>query len=143
MICPESGLAARVDPATAEPCQPGTERWRACTAEGVDGRQRCAYVETGEDQGVYRWAPCLPACQAADRGQTRPCELEGHAGVQYCDEAAGADVPLWLACLPPACQACTPGDTKLCGPGTNYPDTRVPCGLSSGMPAWFEGDCST
>jgi len=74
---------------------------------------------------------------------TRACHVNGTAGVHYCSEVYGVDVPLWRACLLERCLACTPGDTKLCGPGTNYPDSLQKCMLSDGVPVWFDGDCTT
>lgn len=134
---------ADLDPATAEPCEPEGATWRACTVGGVSGFQRCTYVETGEDTGVHRWGLCDQACTADQVGTTRACQVNGTPGIHYCAEIYGVEVPLWRDCLLPQCLACTPGDTKLCGPGTNYPDTLMKCILSDGVPVWFDGDCTT
>ena len=133
---------ADVDPDAADPCEPGTDLWRACTS-GAAGAERCVYVVTGEDQGVHRWGPCEEACSEAEVGSSRACEVNGVVGVEYCGDALSRDDHLWQGCQPATCVACTPGDTRLCGPGTNYPDTVIPCLLSDGVPYWAEGDCST
>lgn len=134
---------AELDPATADPCDPEHDDWRDCATSGASGQQRCVYLTTGEDTGVYRWGLCDEACAVASVGTTRACDVNGAPGLHYCSEVYGAPTPLWRACLLPACLACTPGETRLCGPGTNYPDTLMPCILSDGVPQWFAGDCTT
>ena len=134
---------ADVDPATAPPCEAGVDTWRACTAGAVTGLARCVYVTTGEDTGVHVWGPCAEACAANQVGTRRACAVGGVAGVEHCDAALGLDAYAWQGCQPEACVVCTPGDEKLCGPGTNYPDTLMRCELSSGQPYWFDGDCIT
>ena len=132
-----------LETATGEACVSPADGWRECQVGGVPGRQRCRYVETAEDQGEDRWGPCEPTCAAADVGVARDCPVNDAPGVQYCNEVWGLDAPIWHPCVPSSCLVCIPGDQRLCGPGTNYPDTLIRCGLSDGIPQWFAGDCTT
>jgi len=92
----------------------------------------------------FSWGPCMPSCTLAEYEDSQAC---GHddVGVRYCDELpiGGEEEHVWHPCLEAVCVHCEPGETRLCGPNTPYPDTIIPCGLSGGVPIWHDSDCYT
>ncbi len=133
-----------------EALEPGPEPCELAAAEGcitddaLPGFRECLGYEIVEDMTAFRWGPCMPSCDPDLADSARACG-PGEVGVSYCDDLWVEDETqhVWYPCLDPACLACAPGETELCGPDTLYPETLKTCFLDRGIPAWFAGDCYT
>ena len=114
------------------------------TADDLAGYRQCLAFEIVEDMTELSWGACMQTCDP-EAYTVRACGGDDE-GLSFCDELTlqGENVHVWFPCLDQACLLCAPGDTKLCGPDTPYPETTITCGLNgAGVPVWHDGDCYT
>ena len=127
-----------------EPCE-ASDYVEACmTADDLAGYRQCLAFEIVEDMTELSWGACMQTCDP-EAYTVRACGGDDE-GLSFCDELTlqGENVHVWFPCLDQACLLCAPGDTKLCGPDTPYPETTITCGLNgAGVPVWHDGDCYT
>ena len=145
-ICEEALAYPYFDVSTYTECDRDIATTEACTTlGGLPGFRRCTYAEVAEDVTLEIWTPCEEVCAGALNQTARPCLYDNVAGYEYCDEHYDYDTGtyVWGTCIPEECVACEPGDTKLCGADTPYPNTLQECVLQQGVPRWFDGDCYT
>jgi hypothetical protein len=127
-----------------EPCE-ASDHVEACvTEDDLAGYRQCLAFEIVEDMTERSWGACMQTCDP-EAYTVRACGPDNE-GISFCDALSleGDSAFVWYPCLDQACVLCSPGDTKLCGPDTPYPETTITCGLNgAGVPVWYDGDCYT
>lgn len=114
-------------------CESGEKT--ACDGDG-DGVSVC-FVWDDEVITEYRWGPC----GECEPGLSRPCEIDGAPGHEFCDVAgtmvdslSDLPTPRWGICVLEASIVCLPGQSKMCDDGVS----SVLCEVDeTGVPYWL------